>query len=111
VFDETIFPFAHLHNNAGALLRKEILLLPNHLLNPNCGDGSCIDPLLSDSTNINSSNPALMQEENSEENTNREALSLHVLQTLQFPAATDPSLASQGRFTTWIWHKIPGGFS
>jgi hypothetical protein len=96
VFDETIFPFAHLHNNAGALLRKEILLLPNHILNPNCGDGSCIDPLLSDSTNINSSNPALMQEENSEENTNIEALSLHVLQPLQFPAATDPSSASQG---------------
>lgn len=31
VFDETVFPFAHLHPNAGALLRKEILLLPSHL--------------------------------------------------------------------------------
>jgi histone deacetylase 1/2 len=28
VFDETVFPFARLHENAGALLRKEILLLP-----------------------------------------------------------------------------------
>jgi hypothetical protein len=31
VFDENIFSFASLHPNAGALLRKEILLLPNHL--------------------------------------------------------------------------------
>jgi histone deacetylase 1/2 len=27
VFDETVFPFKHLHPNAGALLRKQILLL------------------------------------------------------------------------------------
>lgn len=33
-FDETVFPFSELHSNAGARLRKEILLLPNHLLNP-----------------------------------------------------------------------------
>lgn len=43
VFDETNFPFAHLHPNAGALLRKEILLLPSHLsgIDPwgdNCDD-------------------------------------------------------------------------
>ena len=31
VFDETAFPFAKLHPNAGALLRKEILLLPSTL--------------------------------------------------------------------------------
>ena len=31
VFDETQFPFADLHPNAGALLRTEILLLPSHL--------------------------------------------------------------------------------
>ena len=31
VFDENVFPFASLHPNAGALLRKEILLLPKHL--------------------------------------------------------------------------------
>jgi hypothetical protein len=29
--DVEIFPFASLHPNAGALLRKEILLLPYHL--------------------------------------------------------------------------------
>jgi hypothetical protein len=28
VFDENVFPFAALHPNAGALLKKEILLLP-----------------------------------------------------------------------------------
>ena len=30
-FDENVFPFETLNPNAGALLRKEILLLPNHL--------------------------------------------------------------------------------
>jgi hypothetical protein len=28
IFDENVFPFAALHPNAGALLKKEILLLP-----------------------------------------------------------------------------------
>ena len=32
VFDETVFPFAHLHPNAGALLQKEILFY--HLISP-----------------------------------------------------------------------------
>jgi hypothetical protein len=31
VFDETMFPFSSLHPNAGALLRQEILLLPESL--------------------------------------------------------------------------------
>jgi hypothetical protein len=31
VFDETVFPFASLHSNAGARLRAEINLLPLHL--------------------------------------------------------------------------------
>jgi hypothetical protein len=31
VFDETVFPFKSLHPNAGALLRKEIMLLPEPL--------------------------------------------------------------------------------
>ena len=43
VFDESIFPFSQLHPNAGALLRKEILLLPSHLCNP--GDESCTNPV------------------------------------------------------------------
>jgi hypothetical protein len=33
VFDETVFPFSEMHPNAGARLRQEILLLPQHLLN------------------------------------------------------------------------------
>jgi len=32
VFDEAVFPFSELHENASARLRKEILLLPDHLL-------------------------------------------------------------------------------
>lgn len=39
-FDEEVFPFAHLHPNAGAQLKQEIFLLPPHLLNP--GDISCV---------------------------------------------------------------------
>jgi hypothetical protein len=33
VFDETVFPFASLHSNAGRRLRQEILLLPESLQN------------------------------------------------------------------------------
>ena len=39
IFDETKFPFADLHPNAGALLRKEILLLPSHLFGIDHGGG------------------------------------------------------------------------
>jgi histone deacetylase 1/2 len=42
-FDESVFPFEKLHQNAGARLRKEILLLPDYLLNPDCGVVDCID--------------------------------------------------------------------
>jgi len=42
VFDESVFPFASLHPNAGALLRKEILLLPSHLRSfDHGGDNNC----------------------------------------------------------------------
>jgi hypothetical protein len=34
VFDEEVFPFSELHDNAGAILRKEISLLPPNLLGP-----------------------------------------------------------------------------
>lgn len=43
VFDESIFPFEHLHPNAGARLRKEILLLLDNLLNPDSGVLNCFD--------------------------------------------------------------------
>ena len=50
VFDETVFPFAHLHPNAGALLQKEILLLPSHLTGSDNGDGfTTNDQLLTNS--------------------------------------------------------------
>lgn len=39
VFDESIFPLASLHENAGTRLRREVLLLPDHLLN-STGDDS-----------------------------------------------------------------------
>jgi hypothetical protein len=43
VFDESLFPFEKLHQNVGARLRKEILILPEHLRNPDCGGVDCID--------------------------------------------------------------------
>ena len=51
VFDETKFPFADLHPNAGALLRQEILLLPSHLTGDVIGGNSCGEPILTDSHN------------------------------------------------------------
>ena len=42
VFDETKFPFADLHPNAGALLRQEIPLLPSHLVGA-LGEDNCND--------------------------------------------------------------------
>lgn len=45
MFDEQVFPFANLHENARARLRKEILLLPNHLLNNAQGGVICVDPV------------------------------------------------------------------
>jgi hypothetical protein len=38
IFDETIFPFSKLHDNAGMRFREEVLLLPPQLLNPNTFD-------------------------------------------------------------------------
>ena len=51
VFDETKFPFADLHPNAGALLRKEILLLPSHLTSFEQGGQNIDDQLLTNSSN------------------------------------------------------------
>ena len=44
VFDESIYPFESLHSNAGALLNKEILLLPPHLQNIDHGGDNCTNP-------------------------------------------------------------------
>lgn len=45
VFDESIFPFASLHPNAGSCLRTELSVLPNILLNPSMtfGDAKICD--------------------------------------------------------------------
>jgi histone deacetylase 1/2 len=43
IFDEEVFPFSHLHSNAGARLRSKILLLPTSLRNPR--DESVVDPV------------------------------------------------------------------
>jgi hypothetical protein len=39
IFDETVFPFSYLHENVGAQLEAEILLLPPTLRNYQGGDG------------------------------------------------------------------------
>jgi histone deacetylase 1/2 len=44
VFDESIFPFETLHENAGARLRQEILLLPEHIVSSTPGHVGGIDP-------------------------------------------------------------------
>ncbi|KAM3332470.1 hypothetical protein ACQJBY_027956 [Aegilops geniculata] len=51
VFDETQFPFEKLHPNVGALLRKEILLLPSHLSGISCeGSNNYNDPTLTNTS-------------------------------------------------------------
>ena len=55
VFDETIFPFASMHPNAGACLRAELSVLPDILLNPsaNFGDVNVHDQSLSSPVTTN----------------------------------------------------------
>ena len=57
VFDESIFPFASLHPNTGALLRKEILLLPENLRSFDQGGDNCTDQ---NDDNIASTSSALV---------------------------------------------------
>jgi histone deacetylase 1/2 len=52
-FDENVFPFSKLHENAGARLRSKILLLPPSLRNPSSRDETVAEPMSnSDNTNI-----------------------------------------------------------
>ena len=44
VFDESVYPFASLHPNAGALLKKELLLLPPQPQNIDHGGDNCTNP-------------------------------------------------------------------
>ena len=57
------FPFSELHPNAGALLRKEILLLPDEMRNPNFGGVSCTDQPVTIDPGLSSA-AAGLQEEN-----------------------------------------------
>jgi histone deacetylase 1/2 len=43
IFNEEVFPFATLHNNAGARLQHEISLLPEHLLGSHQGGVGSVD--------------------------------------------------------------------
>ena len=54
VFDESVFPFASLHSNAGALLHKEILLLPPNLRSFDHGGDNCTDQYDDNSASPNS---------------------------------------------------------
>jgi hypothetical protein len=68
VFDKNIFPFSSLHPNAGALLKKEILLLPSFTSNSHESAHNCNDhvvPIVS-ITNIEQEDAA--SEENSSQN-------------------------------------------
>lgn len=70
VFDEHVFPFAKLHPNAGAQLRKELVLLPSHLLpSQHFVPGGIVDPTdhVSMSHNSFNQNSADSVQENGEE--------------------------------------------
>jgi hypothetical protein len=66
VFDENVFPFSEMHSNAGAHLRQEILLLPNHLLNP--GDAISGPDVTDDQPGSSSSSVLQDSTKNSKEN-------------------------------------------
>lgn len=51
IFDEDVFPFASLHENAGARLRHEISLLPKHLLSTNPGGVSSTNQYFANANN------------------------------------------------------------
>lgn len=46
MFDKVVFPFESLHENVGARLQHEILLLPDHLRNTNQGGGIAMSQYL-----------------------------------------------------------------
>jgi len=50
VFDESIYPFASLHSNAGARLQSEIIQLPFSLLNPSSWGRTVADHVPNDSS-------------------------------------------------------------
>lgn len=85
IFDETVFPFASLHTNAGARLRREISLLPAELLSTIDHGGEITnDHMTSCSTNpvnlsggIQATADGMQTGENSEENLVQNDANLH----------------------------------
>ena len=81
IFDETIFPFAKLHDNAGICLISEILLLPPHLLNPgqfdHGGENNSDDPIVAN-TPLKPANLSREHAENQRENDASRSPALHV---------------------------------
>ena len=65
VFDESVFPFESLHPNAGALLRKEILLLPEF---DQRGENNCADPCANNPSSSTLAMHVQVAEENRVEN-------------------------------------------
>jgi hypothetical protein len=63
VFDEDVFPFASLHENAGARLRHEISLLPEHLLSSNHGGVTSIGQDLSNDAHPDTVEGAMINEQ------------------------------------------------
>jgi hypothetical protein len=72
VFDESVFPFASLHKNAGARLRAELHLLPDILRNPSMqfGDAIVHDQQMGSPGNTNGSSSPVDVQVPSEKNLN-----------------------------------------
>lgn len=106
IFYEEVFPFALLHDNAGARLRSEISLLPPLLLNPSfLGEMHLHDHVQNIHTNATNTWSSSLDvsstgfRENSGENPVQNDISLPVLQTTpgarhEIDAAADPDGAS-----------------
>jgi hypothetical protein len=85
-FDESVFPFSNLHPNAGALLHKEILLLPSHLCNP--GDENC--------TNLMSTDDGLETDDVQEKSDANWGQNGAFSPSAAAPTTEDPGVRSQG---------------
>lgn len=79
VFAEEFFLFADLHPNVGVHHRKEIVLLPSHLLNP--GGVTCIDPIIINPTN-DSLRSSGFQDQSAEDGTQNDEVN-HVVEESQ----------------------------
>ena len=94
VFDESIFPFSELYPNARALLQKEVLLWPHHLLS--FGDQTSTDQMFT--------NPVPeahdLQEDTGENNVQNDGVAPVNGDIQASAAAEDPGARSQGDLPT-----------